>query len=208
MTNNRFAAKYWHRIFCRIAMKMSGPAFLASIGLCLTGAARAADATSLVDLARRNTTLAPAGTVKPAVTSPDVDHAVQDRRIETNTIDKAAAAIGARRAAVDVREARDKNVQPMVGRKPEVIAMPLSSLNQRPGRISTAGDGRPPERVSRYQASLAAASASNMARFPASSGGTAATINRFVFRQNPPETPIATDGAPVIPAAGGSASRK
>jgi hypothetical protein len=184
-------------------MKLSGPVFLASIGLSVTAVTRAADATTPVEVGQRNSAMNTAATITPATNTPAVDHAVQDRRVETTTLDKTPAAIGARRAAIDVSETRDKQLQPITGRKPEVRTVPRNEFNQRMGSVSTSADGKPPERMSRYQTSLAAASESNMARFPASSDRAAGKINRFVFRKNPPETPIAMEGAPVTPAAGG-----
>ncbi|MEY4088623.1 MAG: hypothetical protein RJB55_894, partial [Verrucomicrobiota bacterium] len=61
-----------------------------------------------------------------------------------------------------------------------------------------------PPTVSKYQDRLDAASASNMARFPALNGATTAKINRFVFRKNTAEPDRVLGDVSVTPAAGGS----
>jgi len=180
-------------------------AFLAPGGLA-TG--RAADATRPVDYAQRDTAFAAAATVTPDTKTPQLDTALQDRRVEPITIDKKPSALGDRRAAIDVQEARDKTVREKDSHRPEADERTMSAFNHRESSITTGAEAKKPELVSKYQSSLTAASASNMARYPAVGAATAAKINRFVFRKNAPDSAVALDGAPATPAAGGSAVQK
>jgi hypothetical protein len=166
----------------------------------------AAEATRPIDASQRNTTFEAGATVVPDKQSPggNVNAGVQEQRFETTVIDRKTAPMAGQRAALDVQETREKNVRPMASTRPEVRAQPKSVYNQKKAAISTSGDTKKPPTVTRYQESLAAASASNMARFPALDGATTAKINRFVFRKNPAEPGFTPEGAPVTPAAGGS----
>lgn len=169
---------------------------------------RAANATSPVDPTQRNTSLAPAGTVTPAKKAPAVNPVLQDKRVEKPEFEKSVAPLGERRSAIDVTETREKTVREKDSRRPEVIEQKTSAYNHRPAGVSTDGDTTKPPTVAKYQDSLTAASASNMARFPAVDRATTAKINRFVFRKNPPDSsPLPGDGR-VTPAAGGSAVQK
>lgn len=177
---------------------------------CAGGAlAGAADATSPVDATQRNQAFGVSTTVAPEKQSP-ADRAnsrVMEQKYETGTVEKKLAPVGGERAAIELREARDKTVIEKDSSRPEAKERQLSSYNQRPATISTGADTRKPPTVTRYQESLTAASASNMARFPALDRATSAKINRFVFRKNPAETAGVTEGRAVTPAAGGSAIR-
>jgi hypothetical protein len=170
--------------------------------------ARAADATTPVDYTQRNGPFAPGASIAPEKNAPAIDRAVQDRRIEKPTVAKPAAAIGQRRAAIEVGESRDKTVRDANVRSPELVNAPRSALNHRAATISPAADLRKPPLVTRYQEEMAAASAHMMAVYPALDRATTAKINRFVFRKNNPEPLPATDGAAATPAAGGSSVRK
>ncbi len=188
-------------------MKLSGLVAFAGISLLSSVLARATNATAPVDYAQRNPDLAPAATIAPEKRSPAIDPAVQDRRVEKAVVAKPAAPLGAQRSAIDVVEARDKNVRPTNARAPEAVTPPRSTFDHRAAAVSPAQNLRQPELVAKYQDEMKAASAYTMASFPAPARATTAKINRFVFRKNP-EPSLATDGAPVIPAAGGSAPRK
>jgi hypothetical protein len=173
-------------------------------------AAGAADATTPIDYTQRNAPFAPAGTVAPARQNPadKPAAAVQDRRFEKSALDKKTSPLGERRAPIDLTEAREKNVRDKDSRRPEKIDHAESALNRKPAAISTADDTRKPPTVAKYQDGLAAASASNMARFPALDQATGAKINRFVFRKNPVESGPAAAGATVTPAGGPAAVAK
>jgi len=170
---------------------------------------RAADATSPVDAAQRNASFAPAATVEPEKRRPAENAVprVQERRFETATVEKTVAPLSGRRAAVEVVETREKDVRAPDTRRPEAQERPVSAFNQRLAPIATGTATKTPPLVAKYQDSLAAASASNMARFPALDQATAPRINRFVFRKNPTESPGIPEGATVTPAAGGSPLR-
>lgn len=169
----------------------------------------AADATSPLDPAARNTPYAPAASVAPDKRTPagEANSRVQDRRFETTTVDRALAPIGDRRAAIDVGEARAKQVREKTTQRPETIEHRESAYNHRPSAIATGADTTKPPLVAKYQDSLSAATASNMARFPALDRSTSARINRFVFRKNAPEPDRALAGATITPAAGGASPR-
>ena len=173
--------------------------------LCLLGvsAARGADATAPVDYTQRNAPFAPAATVTPEKKELPRDGAVQDKRFEKTTIDKQNAAVGDRRAAITVGETRDKNIREKTSSRPETVEQSMNAFNHREASITTAGDTKKPPLVSKYQDKLVAASASNMARFPAFDGATTAKINRFVFRKNSEDASSITGAAPVVRAAGG-----
>lgn len=200
------AAPFW---VVRFAMRSPPLAFFAIV--CAAAfSARAADATRPVDPAQRNTSYAPAATVTPEsqVPTANTNARVQERKFETSKVDLQTSPLAGQRAAVDVKEGREKNVREKESRPPERKEQPVSAYNHRESRISTgAGTTRPPT-VAKYQDSLTAASASNMARFPALDGATNAKINRFVFRKNPTESQGVQVGAVVTPAAGGSPIQK
>ena len=163
----------------------------------------AADATSPVDAAKRNETFAPGGTVTPARRTPadEGNASVQTRRFETGVVPRTESALDGRRSPIDVQEARPKDVQDKVSTRPEAPEPRRSALDHRPADISTTQQVTPPK-VARFQESLDAASAANMARFPAMDQATGVKLNRFVFRKNPPDNGGALPGAPVTPAGG------
>ena len=195
--------------FCVVpfVQKPTGPIIFSLLAACVAPAC-AADATSPVDYTQRNAPYAPAGSVSPDKKTPETNTTVQEKRVEKITIEKQTSAIGERRAAVEMKEAREKNVREKDSRRPEKIDQPTSAYNHRPAAISTAADTTKPPSVTKYQDSLTAASTSNMARFPAVDGATGAKINRFVFRKNPEEKGAITSGAAVTPAAGGAVLSK
>jgi hypothetical protein len=165
-----------------------------------------ADVTSPLDPAARNAPYAPAATVAPDKQAPagNLNSRVQEQRFDAEKLERKPAAVGDRRAAIDVGEAREKQVREKQSQRPERIEQPLSAYNHRQAAIATASDTTKPPMVSKYQDSLSAASATNMSRFPALEGSTGAKINRFVFRRNPTEPERALEGATVTPAAGGA----
>ena len=190
-------------------MTQSGRAFLLVSGLCL-GAARGAEATAPVDYTQRNTPYAPgaAAAVPAEKKTPVVNEPLQEKRVDKTTLDKRPAAVGDKRAAIDIQEAREKTVREKDSHRPEKIEQPTSALNHRPAAISTSGDLTKPPTVTKYQDGLTAASATNMARFPAIDKATSAKINRFVFRKNPADPALAKEAGVVTPAAGGAAIQK
>lgn len=183
-------------------MKTSGLIVLASLTLMGLAAARAADATTPVDYTQRNSPYTPGATVEPEKKTPEKNEVVQDKRFDKTTIDKKPAAVGDRRAPVEVKEARDKNVREKDSRRPEKVEQSMSKYNHREAAISPTDETKKPETVTKYQESLTSASATNMARFPALDRATGAKINRFVFRKNAPDSSATLQGAPVTPAAG------
>lgn len=186
------------------------PAAILAFALLGAGTGRAADATSPVDPAQRNAPFAPAATVTPAKKSPAAqdNRGVQDRRFETGKVEFPTAPLAGRRAPIDVQEVREKQVRSMESHRPESTEQPTSRFNHREAAISTGADTTKPPLVAKYQDSLSAASAANMARFPALDQATTAKINRFVFRKNAAEPASPVDGAKVTPAAGGSSVRR
>ncbi len=190
-------------------MKLPRLFFLAS--LTLSGAIRthAADATSPLDYTQRNQPFSPAPSVAPDKKSPEANATVQDKRVDKTVVDRQSAAIGERRAALDLKETRDKIIQDKDSHRPESLDRTMSALNHREATISPANETTTkPQMVVKYQDSLTSASATNMARFPALDRATGAKINRFVFRKNAPDTADALAGAAVTPAAGGATVQK
>jgi hypothetical protein len=171
-------------------------------------AAPAADATSPIDHTRRNEPFAPGESVTPQKQKPAPNESVQEKRVDKPVVEKQKSSLRDRQAPIDLTETRAKQVREKDSHRPEVREQPTSEFNHRPAAISTATDTAKPPTVAKYQDSLTAASATNMARFPAVDRATSAKINRFVFRKNPPDTADAAQGRPVIPAAGGSVSQK
>ena len=171
-------------------------------------AIRGADATAPVDYTQRNQSFAPGATVTLEKKELPRNVDLQDKRVGKNIIDKKPAAISERGAAVDVQETSGKNIRETNSHRPEAAGQPMSALNHREAPMATATGTRKPPLVAKYQDSLAAASRSNMARFPALGPATAAKINRFVFRKNAPEPTAVTGGAPITPAGGGSPGPK
>jgi hypothetical protein len=168
---------------------------------------RAADATSPVDYTQRNAPFAPVAgaTVVPEKQTPATNPSVQDKRFEQTTLEKKTAPQAERRAGVEVKEEREKQVWEKKSHRPETREQPTSAFNHRPAAIATSTDTSKPPLVARYQDSLAAASVTNMARFPALDRATTAKINRFVFRKNPPDASATAAGKTVIPAGGSPA---
>lgn len=169
-------------------------------------ALRAADATSPVDPAQRNAPYSPAATVSADKQTPaaNLDSRVQERRYDTTTVERKTSPLSGQRSAIDVQEARDKNVREKDSQRPTALEQPLSAYNHRLAGYSTGSDTTKPPTVTKYQDGLTAASASNMARFPAIDQATTAKINRFVFRKNAAEPHSLAEGAVVVPAGGGS----
>jgi hypothetical protein len=189
-------------------MKTSGLAVALILGAgALNG--RAADATSPIDYTQRNTPYAPGGSVAPQKQSPASNRAVQqDKRVEKSEFEKTTAPLGERRSGIDVTETREKPVREKDSRRPEVVERKASAYDHKTASVSTGGNTTQPPMVAKYNDSMTAASATNMARFPAVERGTTAKINRFVFRKNPTEPAAVTEGSRVVPAAGGSPLQK
>ncbi len=173
------------------------------LALVLATGGAAADATSPVDPARRNEAFAPGGTVTPARRTPtdEANDSLQARRFGTEVVPRKESPLDGRRSPLDVQEARPKEVQDKVSTRPQAPQPRRSALDHRPAEIATSQQVTPPK-VARFQESLDAASAANMARFPALDQATTVKLNRFVFRKNPPEAGGALPGAPVTPAGG------
>ncbi len=181
---------------------------LTSLSLLGFSPARGTDATAPLDFALRNQPFAPSATISPVKQEPSRDDTVQNKRVEKTTVDKQLAAIGERRAAVDVQETHEKNLREVNSHRPDAAGQPMSTFNHRAAPMATASDSHQPPLVAKYQDSLSAASAANMAHFPAQAEATNAKINRFVFRRNSPESGAVIGNAPVTPAGGTSSSPK
>lgn len=187
-------------------MKRSGSIILASV--CLGAfAARGADATTPIDYTQRNTPYTP-GTrdVDAESRKPEINETTQQKRVTPETIEKKPAAVGDRRAPIDMKEARDKNVIDKNTRKPEKREQPKSSHDGQLSKYSTTNDPRKPTTttVSRYQDSLKAGNGVEVGKLPAGSKVTTTKINRFVFRKNGGELADSASRSAVTPAAGGS----
>src|SRR4051794_19628318 len=145
---------------------MKLPGLIVLVGLTLTGATavRAADATTPIDFTQRNAPFAPAGSVTPDKKTPETNSSVQDKRVEKNVVDKKPAAVGDRRAGIDVSEARDKNIREKDSHRPEKLDQPMSNFDHREAPISTSADTKKPQMVAKYQDDLTAANAIKVGR--------------------------------------------
>jgi hypothetical protein len=187
-------------------MKPSTITFLATLGFGVLPVV-AADATSPIDYTQRNQPYTPADSVRGEKQKPATNGSVQEKRVEKTMVEKQKSSLREREAAVDVKEARPKQVREKESYPTEVVEHKTSDFNHQASAYSTASGTSKPPMVARYQDSLTAANAIKVKTTSALSRATAATINRFVFRKNPPEPP-AGPGGPVTPAAGGSALQK
>ena len=187
-------------------MKLPG-LIVASLSLFGAAVVRGADATAPIDYTQRNTPFAPAATVTPEKKDLPRAESVQDKRVEITTVEKKSAAIGDRRAAIMVEEARDKNIREKNSSRPEVLEQPMSAFNHRDSAITTSGTKKPPV-VAKYQDSLSAANAIKVTRSSASDSATTAKIIRFVFRKNSTDSDAVTADAAVRPAGGANPIRK
>ena len=169
--------------------------------------ARGADATSPVNPAQRNAPFAPAPGLAPDRQAPSgsVNTQVQESRVVPPVVERKDSSLGARRAPVSTGETREKEMIGKEVRAPETLPRPMSAFDHQSSARSTKEETIRPPTVKRYQDSLDAASASNVARFSALGGATTAKINRFVFRKNSGEPDRALADAPLTPAAGGAA---
>lgn len=168
----------------------------------------AADATTPIDYRQRNEPYAPADSVAAEKQKPATNRSVQDKRVDKATIEKKTSPLRDQQAAIEMKETRPKEVREKDSRRPEATEHVTSGFDHRQARISTTGDTSKPPTVAKYQDSLAAASATNMAKYPAMDKATSAKINRFVFRKNPIDASAAVNGRPVTPAAGGAVLQK
>ena len=182
-------------------MRLTGVIFLSAIGVfVLASVADAADAAN-VDYTERNSAFAPVASVTPATSQPQVNDGLQNQRVTPAVVDKKDAAVGDRRAAIDLTEARAKTVIEKDSHRPEAVTRQLSAFDHRDSGINPSAQVEKPPTVTRYQSSLTAASVTNMSRFPALNQATAARVNRFIFRRNEPSAPV--PAASVVPAASG-----
>ncbi len=164
----------------------------------------AADATTPIDYRDRNEAFVPADNGANKKQKPITNSGLQDKRFEKPVVEKKSSPLGDRQVPIDLKETRAKNVREKESHRPERIEHVTSDFDHRQSAISTTGDATKPPMVAKYQDSLAAASTTNMARYPAMDKATSAKINRFVFRKNPTDAAGSVNGSPVTPAAGGS----
>lgn len=183
------------------------PRIAAFVFISVIAAARGADATSPVNPAQRNEPFSPGPGAAPERQAPagSVNTRVQDSRVAPPVVERKESPLGERRAPVATGETREKEMIGKAVRPTETLPRPMSAFDHQSSTHSTKEETVRPPKVARYQESLDAASASNMARFPALGGATTAKINRFVFRKNAPDPDRALSDAPATPAAGGAA---
>jgi hypothetical protein len=170
---------------------------------------------SQIDATKQNTQLAPTPESADTPLSPDRetnqrtffrnDH-VQEQRFRTpELIERKDAAVGDRRAPIDMTEKREKTI---IDRKdypkPEVREREMFHRDGEKARIQPKGDMvKTYDKVSRYQSRMTDADTAAAQRAPKLEKRTTfEKLNRFIFKRN---APGATDGKPVVTtAAGGS----
>ena len=187
-----------------VQMNSPGLFIFAAVSLVAPVPLIAADAAK-VDYTQRNASFAPAAAVEPAKRSPELNRALQDRRVAPSVTNPAGSLPGERRSAIDVAESRDKRVLAPDTQRPAVRAPELSPFNHRESRFKTVDSAGKPKLVTRYQDAIAAANATAQKRSPAFGADTTARVNRFVFRRNV-ATPAVTTAA--VPAAGTPAAAR
>lgn len=176
-------------------MRLSSVATFASV--CgLTAAGFAANATAPLDVRQRHDAIVPGAPVQPAIRQPASNAAVQDQRVTPPRVSfPAASTPGAERAhlpgAVNAAEQR----RAVETQRPSAIERVTSPIDKKPAELTRSPNTVRPELVTRYQESLTAASAANMARFPAAGQVTRTKINRFVFRRNGGAAAVTPDSA-------------
>ena len=168
---------------------------------------QAADATRPIDYTSRNAPFTPDAGVKPPVQTPGVVEGIQSKRVAPAVVEQKSSALGERQAGIEVSESKPKTVQSKSSKTPDATVPTRNALTEKRASVTTSNQVNPPH-VAKYQESLVAASASNMARFPAIGPDTTAKLNRFVFRKNAGEPVDSPVGAPITSAAGGSPVRK
>jgi hypothetical protein len=185
-------------------MKLPSLIGLTGLSVLGLGAARA-DPAAPVDFAQRNETFAPAATVVPDESTPVLRESVQEHRIEQPLVSPPSASAGKHLAPVAVAETYVKHVRVPTVTQPRAVTREVSRFNHALAPITSARTAMTTSVASKYQASLAAASAANLARFPALPHSTTAEFNRFVVRKNAPAPNPVTGNAPTIRAGGDGA---
>lgn len=174
-----------------------------------------ADPSGPIDAAQRNEALAPTPESSDTKLSPQReanqrtfirnDH-VQDQRFSApDKIERKDAAVGDRRAPIDVTETRDKNIidRKEYPRTPEVRERQTSHFDGEKSNIQPKGDMlRQYDTVTKYQSRMEDAKDGPFQREPKLEKRMSfERLNRFVFRRNGPGT---ENGASVVTPAGGN----
>lgn len=189
-------------------MKSSGLIVFASLTVIGSATAWAADATSPLNATQRNTSFAPAPSVTPDKKAPETKAGVQEKRVDKNVVDKKPAAVGERRAAIDITETREKNLREKDSHRPEKVDQPVSAYHLRESSLTPGANVTRLPMMAKYQDGLTASNATTSTRISATDRATAAKINRFIFRKNAPDSGVALEGASLTPAAGSAAVQK
>jgi hypothetical protein len=170
---------------------------------------------SQVDASKENTQLAPTPESADTPLSPQREanqrtffrnEHVQDQRFSTpELIERKDAALGERRAPIEVTETREKNiVERKDFPKPEVRERKMNRHDRQKAAIQPEGDQlKTYDKVSKFQNRMTDASAASSQRLPKMEKRiTFEKLNRFMFKRNGPGS---EDGKPMVtPAAGGS----
>jgi hypothetical protein len=169
-----------------------------------------------VDPAQRNTQLAPTPESADTPLSPEREsnqrtffrnEVVQDQRFNApDKIERKDAAVGDKRAAIDMTEKREKTI---VDRKdfpkPEVRERQINRHDGEKANIQPSGDMiKSYDKVTKYQSRMADADSGQFQRQPTLEKRMSFDkLNRFIFRRNGPGSE--NGSAMVTPAAGGPA---
>lgn len=192
----------------RSAMKLPYFIVLAGVSFARPATGHAADATQPVDYTQRNAPFAASATVSPDITTPAVDAAVQARRVAPPVVSLPTSAFGDRRSTIGTEPAQEKKLLDKNSSRPVVLGQSMSAFDHRVASLPSGPGVQTPGLVARYQESLSAASAVNLARFPAGATVTKTKLNRFIFRKNAPDTALDADVAPAAATAIGSPATK
>jgi hypothetical protein len=191
------------------------PLLLLVVSAVLPFGLRAEDVTK-VDATQRNTDLAPTPETADTRLSPGREanqrpflrnDRLQDQRFNApENIGRKDAAVGDKRAAIDITETRDKTIiERKDFAKPEVRERELNRHDGEKSRIQPKGDQvKKYDTVSKYQDGMAAAKESAFQRKPSLEKRTTfEKLNRFIFKRNAPGSENGSEV--VVPAGGGTA---
>lgn len=171
---------------------------------------------SRIEAGKQNTQLAPTPDTADTPLSPNRDgnqrpflrnDHLQDQRFNApEVIERKDAAVGERRAPIDMVEKREKTIiDRKAYPKPDVRERELNRHDGEKSRIQPTGDMvKSYDKVSKYQGRMTDAETAAAQRQPKFEKRTTfEKLNRFIFKRNGPGTP---DGTPMVtPAAGGPA---
>lgn len=164
------------------------PALACLLALLCAAPALARDPAARIDAAKRNRISTAGSTITPEVTAPERADGVQDKRFDHGELrEQPRATVGDRRAGIDLKEGRDKNlVTPELKTYEQLNYDTNAYSDRRSGRFNTGEQTYRTALVERYQTSLSDA-AEAAPKTVVKERTTFDSLNRFIFRRNRPQ---------------------